>query len=379
MTCVISQKGPNGGPDQKIFETSVNQQSNLYLFNVRDVLAVLPDSPIGATINKMKKTRLTTDILQQVMELHKRMNHASQDTMANAISIGAWLNTEVTSQNVIDMFAHGDCLTCKLAKTRKVSISEGTGAKPPYIGHEISVDYAAVSITARGGYTGFFLLKDILTGLLIPYLVRSKTEFQNACMHMRTYLKSFGKDIRLLRVDAGTVEADAETVTALNLLEIRVLPALPEAQYQNSVERSIQTVANSVAAVLANQENLNNTFWGLALISFCDTWNHTPNSLTRDVSPMFYLTNTPTDLSVLFRFSFGQAVVVTKLRAEKAKQTFKFATNNDFGYAVGSSQTGNHGTIIYFPKRQSNRVYMRNNVTPINLGNELLFQSECTC
>ena len=142
------------------------------------------------------------------------------------------------------------------------------------------------------------------------------------------------------------------------------------------MERSVQTVAISVASVLSNQENLNNTFWGLALLSFCDTWNHTPNSLTKDVSPMFYLTNTPTDVSVQFRFSFGQAVVVAKLKAEKDKQSFKFITNNDFGYAVGSSQTGNHGTIIYFPKRQSNRVYMRNNVTPINLGNELLFQSD---
>ncbi len=86
----------------------------MYFFNIKkDVLAVLPNSPIEQTllpmqqqstfmeddsfnennsnadttnqgvhttaINGMKKIRLTTDIVNHVLDLHKRMDHASQD------------------------------------------------------------------------------------------------------------------------------------------------------------------------------------------------------------------------------------------------------------------------------------------------------------
>ena len=55
MTCVITQKGEHGNPERKIFESSVNQTSNLYLFNVKDVLAVLPDLPIEPTLPPMEQ------------------------------------------------------------------------------------------------------------------------------------------------------------------------------------------------------------------------------------------------------------------------------------------------------------------------------------
>ena len=136
----------------------------------------------------MKKTRLTTDIVNTRL------------TQTHGLC-GAWFNTGVTSQSVIDAFSHDDCQSCKLAKTRKLTIPQGSNqVLPPCIGHELSADYVAVTITARGGYTGFFLFKDVLTGLLVPYLVKSKSSdvFYNTCMQVRAYLKSFGKDVRLL-------------------------------------------------------------------------------------------------------------------------------------------------------------------------------------
>ncbi len=60
-------------------------------------------------------------------------------------------------------------------------------------------------------------------------------------------------------MDAGTVEADKAPIQELNELQISVQPALPEAQYQNPVERSVQTISNATAAILCNQENLSNS------------------------------------------------------------------------------------------------------------------------
>ena len=382
MKCVISKKGPHGSPDQLVFEAPVNLASELYLFNIKDVFKALPDAPalpsftIAGPTSAKKKSRMTTSIVNKVMELHQRMGHVAPEMMANAISNGAWLNSNLSAQFIYDAFKLRDCLQCKLAKTRRLPVSVGSGAKPPYVGYAISVDYCAVSIAGRGGYTGFFLFRELLVGLLIPYLVKSKTTFLVACLSVRAFFRSYSKDVRVLRVDAGSVETDATITLELNNRQITVQPALPESQFQNPVERSVQTVANLTAAILCNQENLNNSFWTSALIMCCDTWNHSPNSLTLDASPMFHLTGQHVDLNVRFLFSFGQAVVVHRLRQEKKKNGFKFSTNNEFGYVLGSTPTANRGVLVYLPKRKGNRTYKRKDVSAVNVGNDLLYQSD---
>lgn len=385
MKCVISTKGAQGLPDIIIFEAPVNPTSELYLFNIKDVFKVLKDAPIlpsfliaGPTIEK-KKSRMTQSIVNEVMLLHQRMGHPSPEIMVRALSNGAWFNSELSAQVIYDAFRYNDCLQCKLAKSRRLPISVGSGAKPPYIGYEVSVDYIAVSILGKGGYNGFYLFKESLTGLLIPYLVKDKTTlFLTVCLSVKAFFKSYGKDVRRLRVDSGTVEADKDTILELNNLQISVHPALPEAQFQNPVERSVQTVANLTAAILCNQENLNNTFWTAALINCCDTWNHSPNSLTGDTTPMFHLNNQNVDLNIRFLFPFGQAVAVHRLKQEKKNKSFKFLTNNEFGYALGSTPVPNRGVLVYLPKRRGNGIFKRKDVTAINLGNELLHQADDT-
>ena len=196
MKCVITQKTSDGQPEKIVFETPVNKSVNLYLFNIMEIFKVLPDAPplhmgiIAGPMIQRKKTRITSAVYNEVMQLHKRMGHATPEVMANAILNGAWINTQLTPHIIQESFKYGDCLQCKLAKTKRLLISVGLGIPPPYDGYEISTDYISVSITGKGGFTGFFLFREKLVGITIPYLVKSKSTFLEACLSVRAYFKS---------------------------------------------------------------------------------------------------------------------------------------------------------------------------------------------
>ncbi len=90
--------------------------------------------------------------------------------------------------------------------------------------------------------------------------------------------------------DAGKVELKTETVCQLKEWGINVDPASPECQYQNFVERSVQTACKGTATLLTAQNLLDHTFWGLALLHFTHVYNCTPNTNSGEQSPMFLLT-----------------------------------------------------------------------------------------
>jgi hypothetical protein len=133
--------------------------------------------------------------------------------------------------------------------------------------------------------------------------------------------------VRTILVDAGTVENAVATKSKLNLDGLTVLTTPLECKFQNPVERTQQTVANAVTAALCDQDALDNTFWGMALIHCVAVLNTVPNTLSGDFSPMFVVIGAHPDFRKSFLFQFGQPVVATSLEQERTG--FKFDPNGN--------------------------------------------------
>ena len=233
---------------QLLFQSSIHPLSGLYYFDMMDMWAAINTSPLSINVHKVR--RLTKQLLESVMDLHQRMNHPSALTMASALKSGVWHHIQIEPEDVHAAFKHSDCLACLLSKTNRLPVSEGLGSRPPDVGFELSCDYISVNVTARGGFTGYFLLRCLLRGGLFLYLTKSKDqdEFGEAIIAANAYYSQFNKKVCILRVDAGKVEATKGIIQQLNLAHISVEPSVPEKQFQNFVERSVQTMTKGTSA-----------------------------------------------------------------------------------------------------------------------------------
>ncbi len=92
---------------------------------------------------------------------------------------------------------------------------------------------------------------------LTPASNNSTWLFKAIC-HVRTCLLRQQVQLRVVRTDAGRVEATQLLATKLAELNITVNSAAPAAQYQNFVERFIQTAVRGIATNLLAQPFLDN-------------------------------------------------------------------------------------------------------------------------
>jgi hypothetical protein len=98
------------------------------------------------------------------------------------------------------------------------------------VGDTISSDYVPVSITARGGFKGYYLFREMKCGYISAVLVSLKTQFFKAVMIVKALFAQYEHTVRTLLVVAGTVENAVVTKRKLNLEGITVLTAPPECQ-----------------------------------------------------------------------------------------------------------------------------------------------------
>lgn len=170
------------------------------------------------------------------------------------------------------------------------------------------------------------------------YLVRSKTTcFARAIMAVVQLYATYGHVVWRVSVDSGSVETSAAVIAQLNTNHIEVHPAAPGCQYQNATERDIQTATKTVATMLAAQPHIDETFWGLALLSYSDTALAVPSVASGEFSPWYRITGYHPDLQKRFLFPFGQTVIS---RIPESQRAFKFNPHGELGIAVGSAQGG---------------------------------------
>jgi hypothetical protein len=334
------------------------------------------DTSLAVQVNGRRALPVVTAAeIDAVMSLHQRMYHPSSAVMAQALRDGAWTGVDISPTLVERVFNHRDCLFCALGKMKRVPRLSGSRVKPVF-GDEISVDYLPISTVARGNFKGAYVLVERASGYAWAYLTRTNNAnwFVKAVCHVRTCLLKHQFKLRVVRTDAGKVEASQEAATKLAEFHIEVNSAAPEAQYQNFVERFIQTAVRGIATTLVAQQFLDNSFWGMALLAWIRAWNCRPNQSSDQFTPEFHLTGRHPDISLQFQYAFGSSIVSRVLNSSsrtKKEEKFKFQPTGELGYVVGNTHSGNGASLIFFPNKGSNVAFPRVDIRPIAVKGSL--------
>jgi hypothetical protein len=319
---------------------------------------------------------VTQSEVAEVMSLHERMYHPSSATMARALRSGAWLGVSTCPTLVERVFAHRDCLFCALGKMKRLPRSPGSSLSPVF-GHEVSVDYVPVTTPALGGFTGAYIFVERSSGYAWAYLLKESTKARalfQAISYVRSSLLRYHHQLGAVRTDAGRVETSATLASQLAELHIVINAAAPSAQYQNFVERFIQTAIHGIATSLLAQPHLDNSFWALALQAWIGAWNCRPNSSCVVGSPVFALTGRHPDVSVRFQFPFGAPVSSRTL--ETRAHPFKFAPSGELGYVVGNTESINGASLVFFPGKSTTQVFPRVDLQLLKLPSPSLTRLE---
>jgi hypothetical protein len=141
------------------------------------------------------------------------------------------------------------------------------------------------------------------------------------------------------------VEKDQELLIQLGEMDAKVLPVPPESQFDNPVERSVQTIVKGIGAIFASQEDLSNSMWNLALLEFLDVCN-----VYWRIFSMVSLGCEASFVSLWVTCCLSD-IAPTKINAP----------HGEFGFAIGLGD--NNATLEYIPSRSTRRVYWRRRST----------------
>jgi hypothetical protein len=142
--------------------------------------------------------------------------------------------------------------------------------------------------------------------------------------------------------------------------------SLPNAHFQNLVERHVQTIINTLSAIMHGQDILNCTFWDYALYHAIQLRNTCPNTKTEGRSPLSLVTGHGTiDLDRSFIFKFGQPVAA---KIHKVDKEWKFDLKRDIGIYLGEAKGSVNGGLVYFPS--NGRILPSHDLIPLKIDNE---------
>ena len=319
----------------------------------------------------IRKRKPSHDMCRRVWTLHENLGHAEMRNISQQIKNGTAGEVDVSPWEIDLVISYQHCLSCAIAKWKRFSEQPSSGVHETIVGHSYSIDYEGpFAVKALGGFTGKFTCVELTTGLGIVNLVKEKGDLYSIIKLQAQYNSKWGHVMRVLRVDAGTVENSSqfgEVCSSLNGPDrpgVEVRPAAVEKQNQNPVERHIQTINNHINAMLVGTDTLSSRFGGWASIYAWKTRNHIRNKLCPDSTPIFLVEGKNTNFSH-FKYKFGQTIITRRIGPAK-----KHVTNrNELGIVV-CPVLYNGTVLVYLPERGHDFVAPRADVRALMVGSK---------
>ena len=245
-------------------------------------------------LDSKRKRKPSHDMCRRVWNLHENLGHAEMRNVSQQIMNGKAGEVDVEPWEIDLVIAHQHCLSCAISKWKSYSEPPSSGVHEIIVGSQWSLDYQGpFAVKAVGGYSGKFTCVELSTGLGLVYLVKGKDEAYDVVQKLAKYNSKWGHVMRLLRVDAGSVENSLQfgevcaSVNGPGLPGVEVRPAAVEKQNQNPVERHIQTIDNQINAMLVGTDTLPARWWGWASMCAWKTRNHIRNKLCPESTPIY--------------------------------------------------------------------------------------------
>jgi len=318
-------------------------------------------------------THRVNTIRSRVISLHERMGHVPLERMVLNMNgeNPSWINVGTTIEQVKRVMRDYTCVAYALAKTKRKSLPQHIHERHERlkIGEIISVDpVGKINPTSPYGEY-FFLFKDVKTGYLSAVITDRKDNYLIALEIVLKFYRSHGKTVKIIRSDSEKVLMSRDVIDFFAENSLLSENSVPYCHYQNSVERSVQTVNRITSALLNGQDFLGRDRWDLALKHAIDCLNHGVNSLDKTRSPYQRLTGKPTDLSRTFLFAFGEVVAVHKPDVEQGN---RFDLKREIGIWVGQPNGYVDGSLVYWPA--TNKVSVRNDLIRVDISEEQLLR-----
>ena len=303
---------------------------------------------INSSVASVKQTRSTKELKEMckhVMFLHRCLGHVHFRMMAAGIRDGTIVNSGLEYKDVMLASRHIQCVACLLAKWPKTT-GKGSGVRPIHPFETISLDGLGVyQPLAIGGYPRAIIAVDTCVLFCIGQLIKAYDgeTLITFVKKLICFAKSFGFAVRRVRFDSGKIENCAKFKEFLALEGIEGCPAATEQQFQNPVERTIQTVKNSVAACIADQNNLSANYWGFAFLFAIAALNCHGNTLCPESSPNFEVMSLVTDVQKTANHYFGEKVVMARTGAKVTMGV----TRNELGIVIGYGNARSGSFLVH--------------------------------
>jgi len=294
-----------------------------------------------------------------------------------------WRNTGVTPADIRRVFYRQPCLVCVLAKRNRDSKLIWSRRPPPQpppspgspspapitdskdistadpvdtrsdsqwaIGECISYDNVGpISPESVEGYRQFIAFRDTRSKYLFCYPVKTCNEetFLYYLNRVLRFFTSRGFKPRILRSDYYTTFRSTKANQFYEDNQCRHESSAPYQQWQNAVERDIQTILSNVSATIHGQDFLRADIWAHALTHWTRLHNSVPHAVLKDTPARIINTDFFVDAHHQYRFVFGDLLCFP---LQDHERLWKFDVKNDIGFYAGDEDSVKGGSVIYMP------------------------------
>ena len=345
-------------------ELSRATRKSLWKINLMDISNIEPINQQNYCFQAKLKPA-SSSIRNQVIDIHNRMGHPSQESMRKALTgpKPSWTHTNIKPEDVYTTFKTYQCIPCTMAKRNHNSITSTTYTthhtkentnttktekhKP---GEVISYDpKGKISVESLNKEVWIMSFKDTTTGFMhnIPTRSKDMPTTLAAIDSVIAYYKSFNIKPKILRTDdEPTLTNDTIIRHLAEKHQMSMQHSAPYSHWQNSVERDIQTMIKGVTTLLHSQTWLRKDAWNVALKAWTSTRNRTPNVHTGNNTPHRIITKQTVNISNTFLFAFGE-IVTTNI--PKETREWSFDIRNDIGIYAGHPDGTVDNNYIYWP------------------------------
>ena len=316
------------------------------------------------------------------------MGHLPADLMCLAVTT-TWRNTGVTPADISRVFYREPCLICILAKRNRDSkliwarrppaqpppqpLSPTDSSPPPPLSLPIVTDIGSTptddhkddSTWAIGecisydnvgpinpesieGYKQFICFRDTKSKYIFNYPVKTCNE-EIFLYHLERVLHFFtsrGHTPRILRSDYFSTFRSAKATVFYADHRCTHESSAPYQQWQNAVERDIQTVLCNVSATIQSQDFLRADTWAHALSHWTRLHNSLPHAVLKDTPARIITPDFSIDAHHQYRFAHGDLLCFP---LQDHERLWKFDVKNDIGFYMGDADSVKGGSLIYMP------------------------------
>ena len=170
---------------------------------------------------------------------------------------------------------------------------------------------------------------------------------------MLNFFKNRGFKPRILHSDYYTIFRSTKVTEYYESKGCTHQSSAPYQQWQNSVERDIQTILANVSATIHGQDWLRADTWSYTLSHWARLHNSLPHSVHNDTPARLIDNSFSINAHHQYRFAFGNLLCFP---LQEHEQRWRFDVKNDIGFYMGDADSIKGGSLVYMPYTHSTLV-----------------------